>query len=136
MPRCDISAGPKTEKVHVSDPQFSFSLPAIERFLAFHDRISLDLDQPVGVDEALHDGVCGADVSESRRRIKGRGFFSPQWLSCWRREFPSRSAGSCSVCDAARVSYSRWGRIEADGRYLYTSEASPDFLTKPVVSEV
>src|SRR5215831_13097773 len=49
-------------------PRFSslFSPPAIEGLLAFHDRISLDLDQPVGVDEAhdLHDRVCGADASK------------------------------------------------------------------------
>jgi len=49
-------------------PIFSslFSPPAIEQSLAFHDRISLDLDQPVGVDEAhdLHDRVCGPDATK------------------------------------------------------------------------
>src|ERR1700735_2119082 len=42
------------------------SRPASGRLLAFHNRISLDLDQPFWVDEAhdLHDRVCGADVSK------------------------------------------------------------------------
>ena len=59
-------ASPKTETVRIRHSVLHFSLPAIERFLAFHDRISLDLNQPVGVDEAhdLHDRICGADASK------------------------------------------------------------------------
>ena len=57
-------ASPKTETVPFLTFSSPFSLPAIERFQAFHDRISLDLDQPLGVDEAhdLHDRVSGADA--------------------------------------------------------------------------
>ena len=56
---------PHHENASGGDDDYSYGSGA-HRFLAFHDRISLDLNKPVGVDEAhdLHDRVCGADASK------------------------------------------------------------------------